>query len=71
MVLQSPEGLSVAKAVKFAFVASNNEAEYEAVLLGLQLAKELSVTNLELRCDSQLVACDALSPNIRASYVKR
>ena len=26
MVLQSPKGLSIAKAVKFAFVASNNEA---------------------------------------------
>ena len=26
------------------------------MLLGLQLAKELYVTNLELRCDSQLVA---------------
>ena len=36
-------------------MASNNEAEYEVVLLRLQLAKELSVTNLELQCDSQLV----------------
>ena len=52
MILQSPEGLSIAHAIKFAFVASNNEAEYEAVLLGLRLAKELLVVNLELRCDS-------------------
>ena len=35
MVLQSLEGLSIAHAVKFAFAASNNEAEYEAMLLGL------------------------------------
>ena len=56
IVLQSPWGLSIAQVVKFAFAASNNEVEYEYVLLGLQLAKELSVTNLELRCDSQLVA---------------
>ena len=48
MVPQSPEGSSIAQAVKFAFIASNNEADYEAVLLGLRLAKELSVTNLEL-----------------------
>ena len=56
MVLLSPEGLSIAQAVKFAFTTSNNEAGYEAMLLGLRLAKELSVVNLELRCDSQFVA---------------
>ena len=44
IILQSPEGLSFAQAVKFAFVASNNEAKYEVVLLGLRLAKELLVT---------------------------
>ena len=52
MILQSPKSLSIAQAIKFAFVASNNEAEYEVVLLRLRLAKELSVVNLELRCDS-------------------
>ena len=56
MVVQSPKGLSVAQAFKFAFVSSNNEAKYEVVLLELGLAKELSITNSELRCDSQLVA---------------
>ena len=56
MVLQASEGLSIAQAIKFAFVASNNEAEYQAVLLGLRLAKELLVTNLELRSDLLLVA---------------
>ena len=52
MVLQSSEGLSIAQVIKFKFVASNNEAEYEVVLVKLRLAKELYVTNLELRCDS-------------------
>ena len=56
MVLQSLEGLPIAQVVKFAFAASNNEVEYEAVLLRLRLATELSVTHLELQCDSQLVA---------------
>ena len=56
MVLQSLEGLSIDQAVKFVFPTSNNEAEYEVMLLGLQLAKELLVTNLELQFDSQLVA---------------
>ena len=56
MVLQSLEGLSIAQTVKFTFSTSNNEAEYETVLLELWLAKEPSITHLELRCDSQLVA---------------
>ena len=52
MVLQSLEGLMVAQAVKFSFSISNNEVEYEVVLLGLQVAKALSITSLELLCDS-------------------
>ena len=56
MVLQSSEGLSIAHAFKVAFVVSINEAKYEVMLLGLWLVKELSVKQLELRCDSQLVA---------------
>ena len=51
MVLQSPKGLSIAHVVKFTFAASNKEAEYEVVLLRLQLAKELLVTHLEIQCD--------------------
>ena len=44
MVLQFQEDSSIAHAIKFAFTASNNEV----VVLGLRLAKELSVTNLKL-----------------------
>ena len=56
MVLQSLKGFSIAETVKFSFTISNNESEYKAFLLGLLAAKELSVMNLELRCDLQLVA---------------
>ena len=56
MVVQFAKGLSIAQTVKFAFLASNNEVEYKVVLLGLRLTKELLVINLELWCDSQLVA---------------
>ena len=48
MVLQSTKGLSIIQAGKFTFNASNNEAEYESMLNGLWLAKELSVVNLEV-----------------------
>ena len=35
--------------------ASNNEAEYEAVIAGLNLAHSLEVDQLEVHSDSQLV----------------
>lgn len=35
---------------------TNNVAEYRALLLGLQVAEELGVREVEVVCDSQLVA---------------
>uniref|UniRef100_A0A2N9HBP5 Integrase catalytic domain-containing protein n=1 Tax=Fagus sylvatica TaxID=28930 RepID=A0A2N9HBP5_FAGSY len=37
------------------FGASNNEAEYEALLHGLRAAKRLGAIFLDIRCDSQLI----------------
>ena len=36
--------------------ATNNVAEYKALIAGLKLAKELGVTDLAIRVDSELVA---------------
>ena len=44
-------------ALKFRFKASNNEAEYEALIVGLELAKEMKVESLDIFSDSQLVVC--------------
>ncbi|XP_038973024.1 uncharacterized protein Mb2253c-like [Phoenix dactylifera] len=41
--------------MRFEFPASNNAAEYEALIAGLKLAKELGVRNLRAFSDSQLV----------------
>ena len=41
MVLQSPKGLLVTQVVKFPFLILNNKDEYEAMLLGLQVAQAL------------------------------
>ena len=37
------------------FLTTNNEAEYDAVLIGLRIAKSLGVRNLKLNLDSKLV----------------
>uniref|UniRef100_A0A2N9EM81 Uncharacterized protein n=1 Tax=Fagus sylvatica TaxID=28930 RepID=A0A2N9EM81_FAGSY len=55
IVLISPEGEMLEQAVRLGFGASNNEAEYEALLHGLRAAKRLGATFLNLRCDSQLI----------------
>ena len=38
------------------FLASNNEAEYEALLVELKISRRLGVDRLQVFCDSQLVA---------------
>jgi ribonuclease HI len=54
-VLISPEGLIMEQAVRLNFLASNNESEYEALLIGLKCARRLEVDPLRVFCDSQLV----------------
>ena len=44
-------------ALKFEFKASNNEAEYEALIAGLNLTKKMKVESLEVYSDSQLIVC--------------
>ena len=55
VVLRTPEGVDLVRAVAFKFKASNNEAEYEALILGIQLAKICGASKLVAHCDSQLV----------------
>ncbi|KAL6312809.1 hypothetical protein AAG906_022537 [Vitis piasezkii] len=55
LVLQSPTGEYLEQAIRLGFSASNNEAEYEAILSGLDLAFTLSVSRLRIYSDSQLV----------------
>ena len=55
LILTSPEGIDIEYALRFGFCTSNNEAEYEAVIAGLNLAHSLEVDQLEVYSDSQLV----------------
>ncbi|KAK1257201.1 hypothetical protein QJS04_geneDACA022590 [Acorus gramineus] len=43
MILQSEDGFMFKHAIKLGFKASNNEAEYEALIAGLEFAVDLSV----------------------------
>ena len=52
--MTSPDGIDIEYALRFGFQASNNEAEYEAVIAGLNLAHSMEVDRLEVCSDSQL-----------------
>ncbi|CAL9023425.1 unnamed protein product, partial [Prunus brigantina] len=54
-VLISPNKVVLEYALRFKFHASNNEAEYEALLAGLRLAKEMGARQIQIFSDSQLV----------------
>ncbi|KAG5524129.1 hypothetical protein RHGRI_030951 [Rhododendron griersonianum] len=55
IVLQNEEGERVHLAYKLNFPCSNNEAEYEALILGLVAAKERGIRHLKIAGDSKLV----------------
>ncbi|XP_048611618.1 uncharacterized protein Mb2253c-like [Brassica napus] len=54
--LTSPTGEVLEQSFRLEFYASNNEAEYEALIAGLRLAHGLKIRNIHAYCDSQLVA---------------
>ncbi|GAV57765.1 RVT_3 domain-containing protein [Cephalotus follicularis] len=55
LVLTSPDGWTLEYALRFKFKATNNEAEWEALIAGLKIAKHLVVQKIEASSDSQLV----------------
>lgn len=55
IVLEGPEGILIEQSLRFEFKASNNQVKYEALIVGMRLAKEMGATTLQARSDSQLV----------------
>ena len=55
MVIQTPEGDKIQCMIRLDFPTTNNEAEYEALVAGLDLAKAASAENVVVHCDSQVV----------------
>lgn len=55
VLIVNPEGGEIEYAIKLDFRASNNEAEYEALMHGLELAREMGIHNLQVFLDSRLV----------------
>ena len=55
IVITSPEKDVLKYGVQLKFPITNNEAEYEALLTGLRIARALGAEKIVLKSDSQLV----------------
>ena len=53
--MQDPDGREVASVARGIGVATNNVAEYRALVAGLQRAREAGVTDLDVVSDSELL----------------
>ncbi len=55
VVLTTPDGEVIGELARAIGHTTNNIAEYEAVIAGLELARDKGVTEIEVRADSKLV----------------
>nr|XP_023887899.1 uncharacterized protein LOC112000029 [Quercus suber] len=55
VVITTPEGETLKYGVQLKFPATNNESEYEGILTGLRLGRELGARNLLVQNDSKLI----------------
>nr|GEX33363.1 reverse transcriptase domain-containing protein [Tanacetum cinerariifolium] len=56
IILTNPRGMEFTYALRFRFDATNNKAEYKALIAGLRIAKQMGVENLQTNVDSWLEA---------------
>jgi ribonuclease HI len=57
IVIKTPENTIIEQSVRFDFQATNNEAAYEALILGLKSLLKLNAEHIRVHTDSKLVAC--------------
>ncbi|XP_068480871.1 uncharacterized protein [Phaseolus vulgaris] len=55
VISEGPNGVLIEQSLRFAFKGSNNQAEYEALIAGILLAKEMGEKVLMAKSDSLLV----------------
>ncbi|XP_031268343.1 uncharacterized protein LOC116126804 [Pistacia vera] len=55
LLLESLEENLIRAAIRFGFAVANNEAEYDALLVGIRLTKKMGADSIKIYSDSQLV----------------
>ncbi|XP_015944568.1 uncharacterized protein LOC107469701 [Arachis duranensis] len=66
VILENQNGIIIEQSIRYDFPVSNNQAEYVALLAGLNLAREVGAKVLEVNTDSQVVCSQ-----INGSYQTR
>ncbi|GJV77166.1 reverse transcriptase domain-containing protein [Tanacetum coccineum] len=66
LILTDPEDAEFTYALRFRFDATNNEAEYEALIACLRTAEQMGVKNIQVSVDSRLVA-----NQVNGSYIAK
>ena len=54
-VLVSPESITIEKSLRLGFSATNNEAEYEALLEGMSMVQKMDGKAVKMFSESRLV----------------
>ena len=54
-VLLSPEGITIEKSLRLGFSATNNEAEYEALLEGMWMIRKMGGKSVDMFSDLRLI----------------
>ena len=55
LVLVSPKKIIIEKSFRLGFLATNNEAEYEALLMGMSMVHKMGGHVVEVFSDSKLI----------------
>ena len=55
LVLVSPEKITIEKSLRLGFSATNNEAEYEILLMGMVMVQKMGGKMVKVFSDSKLV----------------
>ena len=55
LVLISPEKITIERSLRLSFSSTNNEAEYEVLLMGMVMVQKMGGKTVEIFSDSKLV----------------
>ena len=55
LVLVSPEKITIEKSLRLGFLATNNEEEYETLLMGMVIVQKIDGRAVEMFSNSRLV----------------
>ncbi|KAI4347716.1 hypothetical protein L6164_008500 [Bauhinia variegata] len=55
VILEAPEEVTLEYILRFEFLTLNNQAKYEALIVELNMDKEIGTTRIKVRLDSQSV----------------